>query len=121
MLTYILYNCHILLPWFRIVIYYLTRMKHINTPYHYMQDQVNASIIQLHYIASFDKAANISIKALLPHKHIHICKGNPSSQWMSHRLMMGISRGESIDGQLAKGSHPIMGISKEKSLRTHHQ
>ena len=28
---------------------------------------------------------------------------------------------ESIDGQLAKGSHLMMGISKEKSLRVHHQ
>ena len=26
-----------------------------------------------------------------------------------------------IDEQLAKGSHLMMGISKEKSLRTHHQ
>ena len=28
---------------------------------------------------------------------------------------------ESIDGQLAKGSHLMIGISKEKSPKTHHQ
>ena len=33
----------------------------------------------------------------------------------------GDIQSEFIDGQLAKGSHLMMGISKEKSLRTHHQ
>ena len=33
----------------------------------------------------------------------------------------GDIQSESIDGQLAKGSHLMMGISKEKSLRIHHQ
>ena len=33
----------------------------------------------------------------------------------------GDIQGESIGEQLAKGSHPMMGIFKEKSLRTHHQ
>ena len=33
----------------------------------------------------------------------------------------GDIQSESIDGQLSKGSHLMMGISKEKSLRTHHQ
>ena len=48
------------------------RMKHINTHYHYTQDQVNIGNIQLHYIASFDNVADILMKALLPRKHIHI-------------------------------------------------
>ena len=33
----------------------------------------------------------------------------------------GDIQSEFIDGQLSKGSHLMMGISKEKSLRTHHQ
>ena len=33
----------------------------------------------------------------------------------------GDIQSESIDGQLAKGSHLMMGLSKEKNLRTHHQ
>ena len=33
----------------------------------------------------------------------------------------GDIQSESIDGQLAKGSHLMMEISKEKSLRNHHQ
>ena len=33
----------------------------------------------------------------------------------------GDIQSEFIDEQLAKGSHLMMGISKEKSLRTHHQ
>ena len=33
----------------------------------------------------------------------------------------GDIQAESIDGQLAKGAHLMMGIFKEKNLRTHYQ
>ena len=46
--------------------------------------------------------------------------GQPKQQVDVTQANDGDIQSESIDGQLAKGSHLMMGISKEKSLRTHH-
>ena len=47
--------------------------------------------------------------------------GQPKQQVDVTQADDGDIQSETIDGQLAKGSHLMMGISKEKSLRTHHQ
>ena len=47
--------------------------------------------------------------------------GQPKQQVDVTQANDGDIQSESIDGQLAKGSHLMMGISKEKSLRIHHQ
>ena len=49
-----------------------TRTKHINTHYHYMRKQVNASNIQLHCIMSLNNPPNILMKPLPPHKHVNL-------------------------------------------------
>ena len=45
-----------------------TRTKHIDTHFHYMQEQVNASNIKLHYIASIDNPAGQTFSQ----KHYHL-------------------------------------------------
>ena len=45
------------------------------------------------------------------------CKGSSNSWWLPDKLMIGISKGKSISGQLARGSHLLTGISKDTSLR----
>ena len=47
--------------------------------------------------------------------------GQPKQQVDVTQADDGDIQSEFIDGQLSKGSHLMMGISKEKSLRTHHQ
>ena len=47
--------------------------------------------------------------------------GQPKQQVDVTQADDGDIQSESIDGQLAKGSHLMMEISKEKSLRTHYQ
>ena len=47
--------------------------------------------------------------------------GQPKQQVDVTQTDDGDIQGESIDRQLAKGSHLMIGIFKEKSLRTHHQ
>ena len=47
--------------------------------------------------------------------------GQPKQQVDVTQANDGNIQSESIEGQLSKGSHLMMGISKEKSLRTHHQ
>jgi len=49
-----------------------TRTKHIDTHFHYTQEQVTAGNIRLHYIASTDNPADILTKALSPRKHVHL-------------------------------------------------
>ena len=46
--------------------------------------------------------------------------GQPKQQVDVTQANDGDIQSESIDEQLAKGSHLMMGISKEKCLRTHH-
>ena len=46
--------------------------KHINTHFHYAQDQVMTGNIWLHYISSIDNQANILTKPLWPRKHAHL-------------------------------------------------
>ena len=50
-----------------------------------------------------------------------ILLGQPKQQVDVTQANDGDIQSESIDEQLAKGSHLMMGISKEKSLRTYHQ
>ena len=47
--------------------------------------------------------------------------GQPKQQVDVTHADDGDIQSEFIDRQLSKGSHLMMGISKEKSLRTHHQ
>ena len=47
--------------------------------------------------------------------------GQPKQQVDVTQADDGNIQSEFIDGQLSNGSHLMMGISKEKSLRTHHQ
>ena len=47
--------------------------------------------------------------------------GQPKQQVDVTQAGDGDIQSEFIDRQLSKGSHLMMGISKEKSLRTHHQ
>ena len=52
---------------------------------------------------------------------ILIVLGQPKQQVDVTQADDGDIQSEFIDGQLSKGSHLMMGISKETSLRTHHQ
>ena len=47
--------------------------------------------------------------------------GQPKQQVDVTQTDDGDIQSEFIDRQLAKGSHLMMGVSKEQSLRTHHQ
>ena len=47
--------------------------------------------------------------------------GQPKQQVDVTQADDGDIQSESIEGQLSKGSHLMMGISKEKSLRTNRQ
>ena len=47
--------------------------------------------------------------------------GQPKQQVDVTQANDGDIQSESIEGLLSKGSHLMMGISKEKSLRAHHQ
>ena len=47
--------------------------------------------------------------------------GQPKQQVDVTQADDGDIQSESLEGQLSKGSQLMMGISKEKSLRTHHQ
>ena len=47
------------------------RMKHINTHYHYMRDQITVGNIKLHYVPSQLNHTDILTKPLSPRKHPH--------------------------------------------------
>ena len=46
--------------------------KHIDTHFHYTQEQITEGAIELKYIKSLDNPADILTKALSPHKHLYL-------------------------------------------------
>ena len=46
--------------------------KHIDMHYHYTRNEVTARNVRLHYMPGITNPADILMKALSPHKHIHI-------------------------------------------------
>ena len=61
------------------------------------------------------------IQQYLLYDDLHKVLGQPKQQVDVTQADDGDIQSESIEGQLSKGFHMMMGIPKEKSLRTHHQ